>query len=116
MEELSKAQAAQTASYWRCLGKSTSTEQSGMEASIFLSIPTIAWLWQEGPYAFQTSSGWLEGFAMGYETLCLEAICLMPAVGTSAWQLSSWSQSVANVKRADNFDLDGSILSSLARL
>lgn len=52
---------------------------------------------------------------MGYETLCLEATCLMPAVGTLAWQLS-WRQTVANMKRADNFDSDGSILSTLARL
>jgi len=55
------------------------------------------------------------GFAVGYETLCLEATCLMPAVGTLAWQLS-WRQTVANMKRADNFDSDGSILSTLARL
>lgn len=86
-----------------------------MEASIFPSTPTIAWLWQEGHYAFQTSSGWLGGFAMGYETLCLEAICLMPAVGTSVWQLS-WSQSVANMKRADMLPSKSKLLSTLARL
>ena len=50
--------------------------------------PTLAWLWQAGPCAFQTSLGWLGGFAMGYETLRSEATCLAPAVGTLVRRLS----------------------------
>lgn len=59
-----------------------------METSFRPPTPTLAWLWQAGPRAFQTSSGWLGGFAMGYETLRSEATCLAPAVGTLAWRLS----------------------------
>lgn len=68
--------------------QSTSMEQGGTETSFRPPTPTLAWLWQAGPRAFQTSSGWLGGFAMGYETLRSEATCLAPAVGTLAWRLS----------------------------
>lgn len=68
--------------------QSTSVEQGGIETSFLPHTPALAWLWQAGPCAFQTSSGWLRGFAMGYETLCLEATCLAPAVGTLLWRLS----------------------------
>lgn len=93
----------------------TSVEQGGMETSFLPPTPVLAWLWQAGPCAFQTSLGRLKGFAMGYETLCSEATCLPPAVGTLAWLLSVGAN-MAYMERADRFVSDGSMLSAPGRL
>lgn len=88
--------------------QSISVEQGPVETIFLPTLPNPCWLWQAGPGALQTSLGWLRGFAMGYETRCSQATCLVLA--------AQGGPAVAYMKRAGNFGSGGSVLSTSARL